>query len=89
MLFFFLCILFGSADEVRMFSETSVHIYQTTQSHVPEDSVLLSYRRQNFKSHIIYSLFICALSNIDFTLSNDWMLVNNELARIWREAVVA
>jgi hypothetical protein len=40
-----------------------------------------------------FFLFVCALfydaiSNSDNTASNDWMVVNNELEGMWKEAVV-
>jgi hypothetical protein len=34
-------------------SETSVNFYQTTRRNVPEDSHLLTRRRENLKSHLI------------------------------------
>jgi hypothetical protein len=37
----------------------------------------------------IYSLFNDAFSSSDYTASSEKMIVNNELERIWKEAVVA
>jgi hypothetical protein len=37
-------------------SETSVHIYQTTQHNNPEDSHLHTRRRDNLKSHLLLNI---------------------------------
>jgi hypothetical protein len=37
----------------------------------------------------IYNLFNDAFSSTDYILSNERMTVNNELERMWKEAVVA
>jgi hypothetical protein len=37
----------------------------------------------------IYSLFNDAFSVSDFIASNEMIMVNNELERMWKEAVVA
>jgi hypothetical protein len=44
-------------------------------------------------SQLFIYLFICSLfyntvSNSGYTALNDWMVVNNELDGIWKEAVV-
>jgi hypothetical protein len=37
----------------------------------------------------IWALFNDAVTQSDYTASSDWMVVNNELERTWKEAVVA
>jgi hypothetical protein len=45
--------------EVASTSETSINFYNTTQRYNPEDSHLLTRRRENLKFHkIIYSSLI-------------------------------
>jgi hypothetical protein len=48
----------------------------------------ISYNLQNLLVLFIYSLFNYAFSISDCTVSNERMIVNNELERMWKEAVV-
>jgi hypothetical protein len=51
-------ILFALMMEAMRYSETSV-ITGATQRNIPEESILHSHRRENLKSYIIYSIFLC------------------------------
>jgi hypothetical protein len=42
--------------EVANFSETPLHFYQTTRSHIPEDGTVSSSRIQNLKFHTSTSI---------------------------------
>jgi hypothetical protein len=73
-------------------SETSPNIYKTTQCYIPEDSHLHIHHHENIKSHLylglfIYSLFNGAFSSSDYIVLNE--IMDNELERIWKEAVMA
>jgi hypothetical protein len=39
--------------------------------------------------NLFSSLFNDAVSSLNYITSNDWMIVNNELEMMWKEAVVA
>jgi hypothetical protein len=47
-------------------SETSVNIYQTTRRDFPEDSHLHTRRRENLKSHLIYTVIVRGKTKLIF-----------------------
>jgi hypothetical protein len=49
-------------EAVRI-SETSVNIYLTTRQYIPEDSKLHTRLRENLKSEMSVSMFICYFSD--------------------------
>jgi hypothetical protein len=52
---------------------------RTTRHHIPEDDTLL----------LTIYLFKDAVSSTDYVASNSTIIVNNDLERMWKEAVVA
>jgi hypothetical protein len=52
-------------------SEMSVNFYQTTRRNIPEDSHLLTRRRENLKSHLvlIYCNFPSVIKKLTYSIS--------------------
>jgi hypothetical protein len=79
-------------ETIRSF-ETSVQT-RSTWRHIPEDGILHSHRRENLKSYIAFSclkLFrglLCDTVNEQIITASIDRMMNNELEKIWKEAVV-
>jgi hypothetical protein len=58
-------------------SETLVNFYQTTRRNKPEDSHLHTRRRENLKSHIIYSPRMAILPRMLYNIYS-WNKVTKE-----------
>jgi hypothetical protein len=72
--------------EAARTSETLVNFYQTTRRYNPEDSHLLTHRRENLKSYLVKQI-LRIISLFYLTTLSGW-LMNNELEIKWEEKVV-